>query len=164
MTVGAWRCTWSGESAGFAQLEVGTDRAAFGCYLLDVPGYPGVIVVRDDDVPRPRQGLEIRAEGLWTEWWCGEPGAHWTLACEAFGLRLDAAAEAWPPGREIGERLPVGFDLEWEAGPAPPVGTVLGEVLVGTARIPIEAPGEFLLGAPGADPDAPGVWLAARAG
>ncbi|MFM8971220.1 MAG: hypothetical protein ACKOOG_00970 [Actinomycetota bacterium] len=161
MTTGAWRCVWSGGPAGFVALEVGTERAAFCAYLVDVPGYPGVVVVRDDEVPRPRQGLEIRTDGLWSEWWCGEPGVHWTIGCEAFGVRLDAVAEAWPPGGEIGERLPVGLDLEWEAGPDG--GTVGGEVLVGSGRFPVEAPGAFVIGVPGGEPDAPGVWLAATA-
>lgn len=162
MTTGAWRCTWSGPLAGFAALEVGPERAAFAAYLVGVPEVAGLVVVRDDDVPRPRSGLEIRTEGLWSEWWCGEPGVHWTLACEAFGLRLDSVAEAWPPGREIGERLPVGFDLEWEVDASG--GRVVGEVLVGTGRFPVDSPGEFRVGRPGAEPDAAGVWLATAAG
>ena len=162
MTTGAWRCRWEGVPAGFVGLDVGSDRAAFFAYLVGVPGYPGIVVVRDDDIPRPRQGLEIRTEGLWSEWWCGEAGVHWTLACEAFGVRLESVEEAWPPGREIGDRVPVGFDLEWEAGPEG--GTVGGEVLVGTGRFAVEASGEFRAEAVGGDPDAPGVWLAATAG
>lgn len=161
MTTGAWRCSWEGPLRGFVRLEVGAESATFCAYLIGVPDVPGVVVVRDDEVPRPRQGLEIRAEGLWSEWWCGEPGVHWTLACEAFGVRLDAPGEAWPPGNEVGERLPVGFDLEWEAGPdgVSGGGSVIGEVLVGRGRFSVEAPGEFRLGPPGTDRDTPGVWL-----
>ena len=43
---------------------------------------------------RPRQGLEIRADGLWAELMCETPGEHWTFGLEAFGVRLDDARRA----------------------------------------------------------------------
>ena len=51
---------------------------------------------RDDPAQTGR--LEIRTEGLWAELLCETPGEHWTLGLEAFGVRLDTVAEAWPPG------------------------------------------------------------------
>ena len=54
----------------------------------------------------------MRADGLWAELVCETPGEHWSFGLEAFGLRFDDAAEA--PTRDRGERVPVGFDLEWE--------------------------------------------------
>ena len=70
----------------------------------------GIISVRDDDVPLPRRpgSLELRGDGLWAELVCETPFEHWGIALEAFGLRLDA------PDDDVGERLPVGLDLEWE--------------------------------------------------
>jgi hypothetical protein len=94
---------------------------------------PGFVVVRDDAVPRPRgRALEVRADGLWTEMTCETPGEHWSFGLEAFGLRVDDPAET------IGERLAVGYDLEWEA---PDV--VHGELLLARATIPVDAIGTF---------------------
>ena len=96
---------------------------------------PGFLVVRDDDVPRPRGALlEVRADGLWTEMVCETPGEHWSFGLEAFGLRVDDPAET------IGDRIPVGYDLEWET----PDG-VHGELLIGRATIPVDATGAFVV-------------------
>jgi hypothetical protein len=62
-------------------------------------------------------------------------GEHWTFGLEAFGLRLDDRDEARTA--TVGERLPVGFDLEWDEG------DVFGELLVARARIPFEGRGEL---------------------
>jgi hypothetical protein len=114
--------TWRGldfadaraEVAGFVRLATSPTRAVFWTYLV-VPDH-GVIVVRDHAVPAPRQGLEIRADGLWAELVCETPGEHWTFGLEAFGVALDdplaAPLDSW--GAEIGVRTAVGFDLEWE--------------------------------------------------
>jgi hypothetical protein len=118
---------------------------------------PRLVAVRDHEVPLPRAGLEVRADGLWGELVCETPLEHWSIGLEAFGLAYDDPADAW--GDEWGERLPVGLDLEWEAtaepggippaGPSPgPVGVsfcqpgrVHGEILVGPDRIPIAGSG-----------------------
>lgn len=121
-----------------------------------LPDLPGPVVVRDHEVPLPRQGLEVRAEGLWAELWCETPLEHWTYGLEAFGVRLDDPADALGAGEaEIGERIPIGLDVEWEiAGPSHarpsgwPVagvvqsGIVHGEVLLGRARFELDARGE----------------------
>src|SRR5437763_3828554 len=113
---------------------------------------PRLVAVRDHEVPLPRTGLEVRADGLWGELVCETPLGHWSIGLEAFGIAYDDPADAW--GDERGERLPVGLDLEWEAtaepgalppaGPAPggpggvgyaQPGRVHGEILVGADRI-----------------------------
>lgn len=76
---------------------------------------PRLVAVRDHEVPLPRVGLEVRADGLWGEFVCETPLEHWSVGLEAFGLGYDDMADAW--GDEWGERLPVGLDLEWEAVP-----------------------------------------------
>jgi hypothetical protein len=113
-----------------------TRTASFDAQVV-VPGV-GVIVVRDDDVPAPRRTdvLVIRAEGLWAELLCETPGEHWSIGLEAFGVRFDSEAEAATSDR--GERVPVGFDLEWETPDR-----VVGEVLVGRTRYELSAHGTF---------------------
>jgi hypothetical protein len=141
--VNAWLCEFAPDTgcAGFVRLDVRAEErvAWFWAYLVDVPGVDGIVAVRDHEVPPPRQGLEIRAEGLWAEFWCETPGEHWTFGLEAFGIRLDDAGDGLREGGEIGERIAVGLDLEWEVG-----NIVHGGVLVGRARIAIDGWGRFV--------------------
>jgi hypothetical protein len=120
-------------ASGFVRLARVGERCWYWCYLVgdDV----GLVAVRDHDVPPPRRRavLEVRADSLWAELVCETAGEHWGVALEAFGLRLDAAVDAWEG--EIGERLPVGLDLEWEVdATGDPHGSVRGEALLGRAR------------------------------
>jgi hypothetical protein len=134
--------TWSLEFSddqgvsGSLRLVVDGANASFAAQVV-VPEV-GVVVVRDDDVPAPRRHdvLVVRAEGLWAELLCETPGEHWSVGLEAFGVRFDDEAEAATNDR--GERVPVGFDIEWET-PA----RVVGEVLVGRARYEVDGTGTF---------------------
>lgn len=93
---------------------------------------PGYVVVRADDIPRPRHGrLEFRADGIWTEMIEEEPG-RWTLGLEAFGLRVD------DPAHELGDRIAVGYDLDVDDG------MVHGDLLIGTAVIPVALAATFV--------------------
>lgn len=125
---------------GSVRLEVPDEGPARYEAVLAGPGLgPGVLVVRDDEVSRPRGSLlEVRAEGLWAEVVCEVPGEHWAFGLEAFGLRYESEAEAAAGGP--GERLPVGFDLEWEAPDR-----VTGELLVGRARVPFDGTGTLVV-------------------
>jgi hypothetical protein len=112
-------------------------RARYEARLAGPALGAGVIVVRDGDVPPPRgRLLEVRADGLWAEMVCETVGEHWSFGLEAFGLRFDSDDEA--DRSDIGERLAVGLDLEWET---PDV--VHGELLVERARIPFTGAGTF---------------------
>jgi hypothetical protein len=130
---------------GFVRLELRPDEgvAWYWAYLVG-PGI-GLVVVRDHEVPLPRAGLEIRTDGLWAELICETPGEHWSFGLEAFGLRLDDPADGLAPGGEIGERIAVGLDIEWEieSGPEPRagVGEVRGEILIGRERIAFDGVG-----------------------
>jgi hypothetical protein len=138
--VTAWLCEFACDDGfgGFLRLDVRPTIAWYWTYLVNVPGVDGVIAVRDHEVPPPRTDrLEIRAEGLWAELWCEQPGEHWTFGMEAFGLRL----EGDDVRDEIGERVPVGLDLEWELGDV-----VHGDVLVGRDRFAVDARGRFVEG------------------
>jgi hypothetical protein len=127
--------------------------AWFWTYLV-LPTLTGPIVVRDHEVPLPRQGLEVRAEGLWCELWCETPLEHWTYGLEAFAVNLEAPDDAL--AGEIGERIPIGLDLEWEIdgpihahrarGPVAgyvALGIVHGEVLLGRERFELDACGAY---------------------
>jgi len=104
----------------------------------------GVVAVHDDDVPPPRVAgsLEIRAEGLWAEFLCETPGEHWSFGLEAFGLRFDTAEEA--ATADVGDRIAVGYDLEWETAlEGETADRVIGDLLVGRTTIPLTATGSF---------------------
>ena len=86
------------------------------CYWTSVleEGHPVVTVVEHDvAVPRAPGGLEVRAQGLWADQNCEEPFVHWSYGLEAFALRVDRPEDAIGDGR--GERVGLGYDLEWEA-------------------------------------------------
>ena len=143
-------------------------------YLV-LPDLPGPVVVRDHEVPLPRQGLEVRADGLWGELTCETALEHWSYGLEAFGVRLDEPGDALRG--EIGERMPVGLDIEWEveADANPPherpagwplrgyaqTGSVRGEVLLGRSRIDLDAVGyrSHTWGEPRFDASAQAAWV-----
>jgi hypothetical protein len=138
--------------AGFVRLTLWPDErvAWFWAYVV-LPGQPGPFVVRDHEVTPPRGTLlEVRADGLWAECTCETAFEHWTYGLEAFAVRLDDPFDALRG--EIGERLPMGYDLEWEVRDeaAEPVlvpggyaqrGTVHGEVLLGRDRHELDGHG-----------------------
>ena len=131
-----WELTIAGALPGVVRLTLGPGPAAF---LVDLAAPGGRLVVADEEVPVPRSDLDLRADGLWTSLCCETPFEHWTFGLEAFGLRLDEPPPAGVRWSElVGERLAVGYDLEWEATGAPAplpdgagyrvAGRVVGEV------------------------------------
>jgi hypothetical protein len=117
--------------------------------------------------------LEVHGDGLWGELQCQTPFEHWTYGLEAFGLRLDDPIDSLRG--EIGERVPVGLDLEWEVDDAvarhefqrageqgyEQFGFVHGEVLVGQSRFEITGAGprSHSWGSPSFDRPARSMWL-----
>lgn len=113
-----------------------------------------LLVVRHHEAALPKGDvLEVREEALWAALHCETPLEHWSVQLEAFAVGLDDAADAYADGGERGDRVPLGFDLEWEA--AAPVHdtverlaryeqscTVTGEILVGDERIEVDATGQ----------------------
>lgn len=88
--------------------------------------------------------LELRASGIWADQVCETPFEHWSFGLEAFALRLDHPEDSLGDFR--GERVPLGHDLEWEAGAAPQAsaggylheGRVHGVVLVGEREVELD--------------------------
>jgi hypothetical protein len=138
--VSAWRLEFAGPDGtrGLVELEIPpTGQARYLARLTGPELGEGVIVVRDDDVHPPKgRLLEIRADGLWAELVCETPGEHWGFGLEAFGLRFANEEEA--ATSDVGDRLAVGLDLEWEIPDL-----VHGELLVGRSRIPFDGTGTF---------------------
>ena len=141
---------------GFVRLALvpGSGRAWLWAALVTPED---LVLVRDHDLPPPRAGgLEARGSGVWVDLECETPMTHWTVGLEAFGVGFDDPLDAYRGER--GDRVPLGFDLEWEAAmppfehPAAAVrhdaghyqhaGRVHGEVLVGSRRLEIDAFGE----------------------
>jgi hypothetical protein len=95
-------------------------RRAWYWAVVVRPASP-LLYLADVDVPWPREGLEIRSEGLWASHECEAPFEQWTVANEAYAVALDDPAEAL--ARAYGRPEPVAFDLEWYAsGAAAPLG------------------------------------------
>jgi hypothetical protein len=132
-------------------LEFSDDHGITGAFSLTLPDdaspatfsarlvlpQVGVVVVHDADIAPPRgQQLVVRAEGLWAELVCETPGEHWSFGLEAFGVRFDDEAEAAVSDR--GERVAVGFDLEWETPDR-----VYGEILLGRRQLDFDGAGSF---------------------
>ena len=153
-----WNESWyfdfaaaDGSVGGYLRLGLvpAAERAWFWAYLVR-DGQP-LVAVRDHDVPLPgARSLEVRSEGLWSELVCETPFEHWSVGLEAFAVALGHPADAYRGER--GERVPLGFDLEWEATadhyPYPVITryeqacVVHGAVLVGEERLDIDAAGE----------------------
>ena len=101
-------------------------------------GHHPLVALRDDDVPRGR-GTDVRTEGLWASLTCETAGEHWSVGMEAFAVGYDDAAAAL--GDERGDRVALGFDLEWER--VDQLWRVHGEVLIADERIAIDAFGSM---------------------
>jgi hypothetical protein len=110
------------------------------------------VAVFDHEVALPAgRSLELRAEGLWADHNCEEPLERWSLGLEAFAVGMDDPADAYRG--MIGDRVPFGFDLEWETdrgGVYPWIGStryevscnVHGEILVGDETIEFDGIGQ----------------------
>jgi hypothetical protein len=110
-----------------------------------------LVTVIDHDVPiPPTPSHEIRTEGLWADYTVETALDHVSVGVEAFAVGVDDPAEVY--GDLRGDRVPLGFDLEWETDGrsfAYPGVTryevpcrVHGEVLVGAERYEIDGYGQ----------------------
>jgi hypothetical protein len=122
--------------------------AWYWAYLV---GAHGTYLVRHHEAALPKApSFEIREDGLWADMFCETPNDHWTVKLETFAVKLDDPKDAYRGER--GERVPLAFDLEWEAvapvfdypGPSRYEQScrVSGEILVGDTRIDFDGPGQ----------------------
>jgi hypothetical protein len=134
-----WSLEFADERGVTGSLRLTVPDGGARCTLdarLSLPG-EGLVVVHDDDVTPPRgEQLVVRAEGLWAELLCETPAEHWSFGLEAFGVHFDDEAEAAASDR--GDRVAVGFDLEWETPDR-----VYGEILLGRRQFEFDGTGRF---------------------
>jgi hypothetical protein len=136
-------CAPDASIAGLARLALVPGRRVAEYWAVLVGDGRPVLLVRDPEVPFPPTlaGLAVRSEGLWSDLVCEEPLSHWSVGLEAFAVGFDDPLEAI--GAERGDRVGLGFDLEWESVAAAetiPFGYrqpcfVSGELLVGDERL-----------------------------
>lgn len=134
-SLGGWvRYTQLGDVAKYHAMVTGARRQ--------------LVAVLDDDVPLRSNPMEVRTTGLWADHVCETAFDHWTVGLEAFGLGVDDPLEIY--GRQLGDRVPLGLDVEWETdGPVLELGAtayavpcrVTGEVLLGTEAVELDAVG-----------------------
>lgn len=154
---GDWREAWSftfatadAQLAGLVRYSRLREHAWYEAAL--VGAHRPLAVVLDHEVPFRSSPFEVRTTGLWADHTCEVPFDHWTVGLEAFALGVDDPRELL--GRQLGDQVPLGFDLEWEAdGPVvldperPGVhgygapSRVHGEVLVGATAVDVDAVG-----------------------
>jgi len=105
------------------------------------------VVVLDYDLPLVTHAFEFRAPGIWTDIVCEAEAERWTIGLEAFGIAVDPDEVVTP--ESVGDRLPIGFDLDVETTSAVDTDgdgivhdvAVAGEVLVGNDAFEIDATG-----------------------
>ncbi len=137
--------------AGYVRLGLypNLNRAWYWACVVG-PDRPLVTVI-DHDVPIPSgRSLEVRTEGLWADYTVETPLDHVSVGVEAFAVSVEDPVEVY--GELRGDRVPLGFDLEWETDGAtyayPGVTRyevpcrVHGEVLVGRERIEVDGRGQ----------------------
>ena len=152
-----WSETWSfdlasadGDLGGWVAFTRFADHAWYHAMLAGPRRQ--LLAVLDHHVPFRSNPLEVRTTGLWADHVCETPLDHWTLGLETFALGVDDPLELH--GRQHGDTVALGFDLEWETdGPVlePAQGPgdtgyemacrVHGEVLVGRDTIDFEGVG-----------------------
>ena len=92
-----------------------TGRSSFQAVVIG-DGRP--IVISDVDIPLPKAtGWEIRTSGLWADHVCEQWYQHWSYGLEAFALAIDEPNELLGSAR--GDRVPLGWELEFEASEPP---------------------------------------------
>lgn len=135
-----------GGLAARVSTTVDVDAGAAAVSVIILQPDTGPLVVRDRMALRG-EGWELRGDGVWVNQCCEVPFEHWTYGLEAFSVALAHPHDAWDGER--GDRVPIGWELDWEVDGAPfdlgagyvQPGVVHGEVLIGDASIAIDGRG-----------------------
>jgi hypothetical protein len=103
-----------GSLGGFVRLGLYPNLGIAWYWAALVGKARRLVLVRDQEVELPRgRHLEVRGQGIWSAVNCETPLDHWSVGLEAFAVALDDPEEAYRGER--GDRIGLGFDLEWEA-------------------------------------------------
>ncbi len=102
------------------EISFGVDRATMVGVVLE-PGRRAVGLVESElrvpkatpNKPRSSRHWEVRGHGLWADHVVEQPLVHWSCGLEAFALAVDEPDELVRTG--IGHRVPLGWELEFEA-------------------------------------------------
>lgn len=94
-------------------LRTGDRWGSFHCAVFRDGEDP--VVIAENDMPVPAKHWEFRTSGLWVDNVCETPFVHWSYGLEAFGLAIDDPRELL--GRGYGDRVPLGWELEFESAP-----------------------------------------------
>ncbi len=136
-----WRESWAfefgsadGRDGGYCCLTMLPEQRRAWYWAALIRASHPLLHVSELDAAMPRQGLEVRASGLWADHICEDPFRQWTVANECYAVALDDPEDAL--GRAYGGQEPIAFDLElyWEGEPSPvvdgyaSVGHVLGVI------------------------------------
>ena len=89
--------------------------AWFHAALLRYASQP--IVLAEEEIPDMKGRWELRSSGLWADHNCETPLDHWSYGLEAFALALDDPFQLVRDG--VGDRVPLGWEIEFEAAEAP---------------------------------------------
>jgi hypothetical protein len=104
----------------------------------------GPVVISDTEIALGST-WEIRTSGLWAQQVCERPFEHWSYGLEAFALEIDDPKELL--GRGFGQRVPIGWELDFLAAQRPePVGlggfsqsgSLEGSLLTGSGEVDVE--------------------------
>jgi hypothetical protein len=137
-----------------------TGSASFQATVVEVGRAP--VVLAESDLGIPPRGWELRGSGLWVDHVLETPYRHWSYGLEAFALAIDDPRELLGAG--LGERIPLGWELEFECDQEPEgagptgyrqIGEGHGLLLIGRRRLEIEGPAcrSHRWGRPGPDED-----------
>jgi hypothetical protein len=106
------------------------DADGFVAVDIEVRLAAGWLVVRDSELSRSRSGFDVRGDGLWLSI-IDEGDGRWTFGLEAFALAVD------DPRDELGERVPLGLDAEYDQG------ELIGTLLVADGSLELACPATF---------------------
>lgn len=153
-----WNESWyfdfaarDGSIGGYVRLGLYPNLGVAWYWAYLVGDDVGTLLVRHHEAALPKApGFEIREDGLWSVQHCETPLDHWTIGLETFAVSLDDPADAYRGER--GDKVALGFDLEWES--VAPVYdypgvtryevscNVSGEIAVGAQRIEFDGTGQ----------------------
>lgn len=101
-------------------------RTALSCLVVfcgKQATYTGVLLdtsrqmaVHQPGINAPKKGWELRDSGIWCEQTCEAADGHWSYGLEAFALDFDDPTSLLGPA--MGVRVPLGWELEFEASAA----------------------------------------------